>query len=113
MYMHICAPFSSLRFRGLGSVVGPARQVFLHSDPFVSHRDNDDSRDMVRPLVAVVLVAPVSFTCLPTNPNVAARRDCQLLALSQAGHGEEVSQELGQGYRPIRAVRGMGRFGSV
>ena len=33
MYMHTCAPFSSLRFRRLGSVVGPVRQVFPHSDP--------------------------------------------------------------------------------
>ena len=31
MYMHICAPFSYLRFRRLGSVVGTVRQVFLHS----------------------------------------------------------------------------------
>jgi hypothetical protein len=31
-YMHICAPFSSLRFRRLGSVVGAVRQIFLHSD---------------------------------------------------------------------------------
>ena len=31
MYMHICAPFSSLRFLRLGSVGGTVRQVFLHS----------------------------------------------------------------------------------
>jgi hypothetical protein len=30
--MHTCAPFSCLRFRHLGSVVGTVRQVFLHSD---------------------------------------------------------------------------------
>jgi hypothetical protein len=31
MYMHTCAPFSYLRFRHLGFVVGTVRQVFLHS----------------------------------------------------------------------------------
>ena len=32
MYMHMCAPFSYLRFRRLGSVVGTVRQVIPHSD---------------------------------------------------------------------------------
>jgi hypothetical protein len=31
---HTCAPFSSLRFRRLGSIDGPVRQAFLHSECF-------------------------------------------------------------------------------
>ena len=38
--LHMGAPFSSLRFRRLGSVVGPVRQLFLQS---VRNHQNSDS----------------------------------------------------------------------
>ena len=63
MYMHICAPFSSLRFRHSGSVVGTVRQVFLHSAPPHPHTRPllvcwcDHSTLATIALAAIVLVA--------------------------------------------------------
>ena len=76
-FVHTCAPFSSLRFRRLGSVVGPVWHLFLQSGDRRPAPAAAGSRRNLQPhggQMAGKLAKPLQLTCGGTHPPAAHAR---------------------------------------